>query len=164
MPPYTDPLQRLMDRRVITSEGCWEWPTRMSTGYGLTTVRGKKWLTHRLAYTLLVGPIPPGYQVDHRCCNPPCFNPFHLDAVPPAVNYRRSGAGVLNGLRSSMKTHCPKGHPYDKANTRHKPSKDPRSRSGIKRVCRTCTKEGARRNYSSQKRRQKYFLKKAETS
>ena len=161
MPPYTDPLQRLMDRRTVTAEGCWEWPTRMSTGYGETSVHGQRWLTHRLAYTLLVGPIPAGYQIDHRCCNRLCFNPFHLDAVPQAVNLQRSGAGILNGLRSSMKTHCPKGHPYDASNTRYKPSKDPRSRSHVKRVCISCTREGARRNYSPEKRHAKYLRRKA---
>lgn len=42
---------------------------------------GRLMTTHRLAYELLVGPIPHGMDVLHNCPggdNPACCNPFHL--------------------------------------------------------------------------------------
>jgi hypothetical protein len=42
-----------------------------------------------MSYETFVGPIPEGYEVDHRCRNPICINPGHLEAVPPAINLSR---------------------------------------------------------------------------
>ncbi len=65
------------------SAGCWLWLGHRNTqGYGTFTWRtdlGRKTVrTHRFAWELSVGPIPPGLHVLHRCDNPPCCNPAHL--------------------------------------------------------------------------------------
>lgn len=69
----------LVDRTVVTENGCVEWTaTRNKLGYGTTKVAGKSKLAHRLSYERSVGPIPEGLCVLHRCDNPPCINPDHL--------------------------------------------------------------------------------------
>lgn len=50
----------------------------MRVGYGDFWLNGDMVLAHRAAYELLVGPIPDGMRVLHRCDNPPCVNPEHL--------------------------------------------------------------------------------------
>ena len=36
------------------------------TGYRKVAYKGKKYYVHRLIYTMLVGDIPAGYEIDHR--------------------------------------------------------------------------------------------------
>ena len=82
---------------------------RTAGGYGTIRLPGNvKWLAHRAAYELLVGPIPDGLEIDHLCRNPPCVNVGHLEPVTHAENVRRGVPG------NSKKTACPRGHPYDK--------------------------------------------------
>jgi len=59
--------------------GCFLW-TGTTTGGGYGRVRrGKRThYAHRVAYELLVGPIPDGMHVLHHCDTPPCVNPEHL--------------------------------------------------------------------------------------
>lgn len=82
---------RIMDRRLITPTGCWEWQgKRTPRGYGQLAVRERSLYVHRQSYEHHVGPIPTGLVVDHLCYNPPCFNPDHLEAVTQKENLRRS--------------------------------------------------------------------------
>ena len=47
-------------------------------GYGRLGVAGKTHRVPRLAWEVLVGPIPPGRLVLHNCHNRKCCNPKHL--------------------------------------------------------------------------------------
>ena len=58
--------------------GCIAWTGSRSDGYGRISCGGKIVKTHRLAWELKHGPIPPGMEVCHRCDNPPCCNEEHL--------------------------------------------------------------------------------------
>lgn len=100
--------------------GCWEWQGFCDPGggYGRIAWQSRKYVVHRLVYTLLAGPIPDGLQLDHvkarGCVSRSCCWPGHLEPVTNAENQRR-GNGV-SGI-ASRKTHCPQGHPYNEQNT-----------------------------------------------
>lgn len=73
-------------------DGCWLWTGfRRPAGYGQTgRNRGSAKQAHRVAYEMLVGPIPAGMELDHLCRMTPCVNPAHLEPVTPAENRRRA--------------------------------------------------------------------------
>jgi len=95
--------------------GCWKWTAATNGwGYGRFRWRGSMTTTHRIAYELLIGPVPPGLDLDHLCRNRICVNPNHMEAVTHRENCLR-GEGVC--ARNSRVTHCPKGHEYTSENT-----------------------------------------------
>lgn len=53
---------------------CWEWTagTFKSGGYGQFMLDGRPQRAHRVAWIRIVGAIPEGMQVLHRCDNPLC--------------------------------------------------------------------------------------------
>jgi len=44
---------------------------------------------HRVSYQVFVGPIPDGYEIDHKCVNTLCIEPTHLEAVTGEENLKR---------------------------------------------------------------------------
>jgi hypothetical protein len=111
---------------------CWPWQgTVLANGYGQFYFAGKRFLAHRVAYELWVGPIPDGFELDHvrawGCVRTDCVNPSHLEPVTPAENLRRSNAWSAVNAR---KTHCIHGHEFTPENTYLFPSGG--------RGCRTC--------------------------
>lgn len=91
-------------RVTVDPSGCWLWQgARNSTGYGSIGIGGRTYLTHRVAYEQMVGPIPPGLTIDHLCQVKTCCNPTHLEAVSRGENLRR---------RFTRTDVCPNGHPY----------------------------------------------------
>jgi hypothetical protein len=119
--------------RIDRTESCWLWTgTKGSAGYGqmyLSWAR-RPVLAHRLAYLLFVGPVDDGLQLDHLCRVRHCVNPDHLEPVTQQENIRRGDGGI----RNRVKTHCPKGHPYDEVNTRW----CRRGNGKAFRMCRAC--------------------------
>ena len=55
--------------------------------------KGQKALAHRWAYELMVGKIPPGMELDHKCLETGCVNPEHMEVVTPTENKRREAIG-----------------------------------------------------------------------
>lgn len=88
---------------------CWVWTGATDGGgrYGSIGYARKVWRTHRLAYTLLVGPVPDGMDLDHLCRVTLCCNPAHLEPVTHQTNIHR---GVSIQARNAAKTHCHRGH------------------------------------------------------
>lgn len=74
---------------------CWEWQGSVSkaTGYGKKQYFSKTVLAHRWVYEMLLGPIPDGLVINHKCRNRKCVNPHHLEVVDQAGNCR-DGAGA----------------------------------------------------------------------
>lgn len=121
--------------RVDKSGDCWTWSAARGAGkfdYGYFWTDGKKLVkAHRYAYALANGPIPEGMVICHRCDNPPCVRPDHLFLGTQKDNIHDMDAKG-RGRRPTRRTHCPKGHPYDEANTA--------LRTDGAQACRTCRK------------------------
>ena len=67
--------------------GCVLWNKHKDRkGYGQVSLGGKASWAHRIYYALFVGPIPEGQTIHHKCSNPGCVNPEHLEVATIAEN------------------------------------------------------------------------------
>lgn len=126
-------MTRRFMRHVEVTDDCWLWRgSRDTLGYGRFTVSvaRRSQFAHRVAYELLVGEIPNGLELDHLCRTPACVNPSHLEAVSHRENLMRSDSISAVNAR---KTHCPRGHAYD------------RVRPDGSRRCSTCDADSEKR-------------------
>ncbi|MEV5629135.1 HNH endonuclease signature motif containing protein [Micromonospora tulbaghiae] len=128
-------------------DACWMWRGhRSADNYGVFGRGGNR--AHRIAYELMVRPIPEGLNIDHLCHNVDtacpggascqhrlCVNPAHLEAVTQRDNLLRSQHTGPN--RNAAKTHCPQGHPYSPENTYSRPT----AKGYARRECKTCRRE-----------------------
>lgn len=66
---------------TLTLSSCIEHNQKGNYGKTCRMIDGKKVMLylHRLAYTEAYGPIPHGLEVRHKCDNPRCINPEHLE-------------------------------------------------------------------------------------
>jgi hypothetical protein len=94
---------------------CWEWLGQVDKdGYGLVRWQGRMQPSHRVIYTILIGRIPFGKQLDHLCRYHPCGNPRHLEPVTQTENVRR---GISPAAIAARSTECPRGHERTPENT-----------------------------------------------
>lgn len=103
-------------QKVDRSEDCWNWRATLNKwGYGTYRANRKTWKAHRLAYTLLVGPIPVGLMACHKCDNRRCVNPAHIFLGTAKDNFR--DAMSKKRIPRMNATHCIHGHEFSKENT-----------------------------------------------
>lgn len=90
----------------VKSYGCWEFKgNRDKDGYGQFAGAERKPIrAHRVAHEAARGPIPQGQVVRHKCDNPPCINPDHLETgtykqnSTDAVERDRMANGERHGM------------------------------------------------------------------
>jgi HNH endonuclease len=97
------------------NSGCWLWTTQHDKdGYGRLGRSpwegGRETIAHRLAWTLLVGPVPGGLWVLHHCDNPTCVNPEHLFLGSPLDNV----ADMVSKGRKAITRFSGEAHPRAK--------------------------------------------------
>jgi uncharacterized protein YerC len=85
---------------------CWIYTGPVSKdGYGRFSNGATSFLAHRVAWELVIGPIPPGFQVNHGPCdNRRCVSPYHLFLGFQEVNVRdcASKGRIARKLRPSQ--------------------------------------------------------------
>jgi hypothetical protein len=110
----------------VGPDRCWPWQGSVTAqGYGRLKVRGRTWRAHRLAYEIVMGPIPGGRHLDHTCHDPElckggddcqhrrCVNPLHLKPTTLVENVMR---GASPAAQNARKTHCKRGHELTEGN------------------------------------------------
>ena len=124
-------VERFLSHIEKTETGCWRWTGYLDKkGYARFDYAGGG-RASRFSYSTFVAPIPEGLTLDHLCRNRDCVNPAHLEAVTNKENVLR---GIGLAAQHARATHCPKGHPYNKANTYFRQDK-------VGRECRACRKQ-----------------------
>lgn len=139
----TRPLADRFWPKVDKTDDCWLWTGALnSTGYGYIARTSNRMVpAHRIAYELLVGPIPDGLTLDHLCRVRNCVNPSHLEPVTMRENTLRGSAPPAINAR---RTHCVNGHEFTPENTYV---------GTTGRECRACNRLRARERYWAKKGR-----------
>lgn len=94
---------------TVPEAGCWIWTGAWRRArqdflpYGVLRAGPQTKYAHRAFYEELVGPIPHGLFVCHKCDTPQCVNPAHLylgDGFQNMADMDRRGRGRFRGERS----------------------------------------------------------------
>ena len=121
--------------RVNKTDKCWIWQGSKTTlGYGNVYLGGysegkhKTMYAHRYSFELAYGYLPE--VVMHKCDNPPCVNPDHLEAGNRDTNNKDMIAKGRHGHQKRVE--CRRGHPYTDGSY---------YQYGNRRLCKQCISE-----------------------
>jgi hypothetical protein len=117
-------------KRTEPDGDCLVWTGwKNDDGYGYVHHQERDQPVHRVLYTLAVGPIPDGHEIDHTCNVRACIAAGHLEPVTHAENQRRLAERQTACRRS--------GHDWaDPRNVRTRPNG--------RRYCAECDRERQR--------------------
>lgn len=127
------------------NSGCWLWMGCVApNGYPKVARKhdGGGWTTanaHREVYKILVGDIPEGLDLDHKCKVRCCVNPAHVKLATRAENMANAES---NRKAMLARTHCKRGHEFNEASTRW--FRSPWTGEPV-RQCRPCLRVAQRR-------------------
>ena len=114
----SDLLERFLSRVNKEQSGCWNWEGHLDwKGYGTFSSSISDKRAHRVAYRLMVGPVPPGLVVMHDCDNRRCVNPQHLRVGTTAENNADMMRKKRHRPPNSLKVRCIRGHAFSPENT-----------------------------------------------
>lgn len=81
--------ERLMKKVFqLGPDNCWKWLGAKHERYGLYQYDGQRGLPHRYIYAI-DRPLMKNWDLDHKCNNPLCVNPNHLEVVTRGTNLNR---------------------------------------------------------------------------
>jgi hypothetical protein len=130
MGPTAAEIERF-NSKWIKQGDCHIWTDHKDVdGYGRISFRRRSRPAHRVALFIAGRMIPEGFVVNHTCRNRACVNPQHLETIPAKENWRKDSGAA--SYVNSQKTHCPKGHSYDR-------------KYGRQRYCSVCESEKNKR-------------------
>lgn len=97
---------------------CWESSWSRSGKYKSFRINNKHNYTHRLMWMLVnEKEIPEGMVIMHKCDNPICCNPHHLQIGTHSENLKDMVQKGRQVNAQTLKTHCRNGHEYNEKNT-----------------------------------------------
>jgi len=122
-----------MNRRIEDPDtGCWTTGLKTTRdGYVRVYVPGEPRRSagvHQLSYVINVGELDPMLEVMHKCHNPPCYRPDHLEQGSHMQNCSEIDYKAWERPR---RAYCKEGHPLTGDNVMY-------SAGGTVRRCRTC--------------------------
>lgn len=103
--------ERIMRRVTVSSAGCWEVPPAKGTqGYAIMRMPNGMRKVHRIMYQISVRPLLDTEPLHHRCENPCCCNPSHLEPTDPMRHNTELHPSNI-AYRYKRQETCKHGHP-----------------------------------------------------
>lgn len=130
-------------------DACWNWTGDVNAGgYAYIRWRAER-KSHRInaarySYILAYGAFPDGMEPHHRCFNPRCVNPDHIEPVTHEENLRLRRRELMGKRqRPDQYERCVNGHTLNDTTRRITPSG--------RAACRICDREANRRYRASRR-------------